>query len=370
MPMIDTELVVTYVAWDTANNAGKTGDTANHTMQIIADGVISAASGTPFEVSATSAPGVCGLTVASTENSGSFMVVAGKSSTSDVSIIPISWSNKDNAAQIEGADATDQIRDAVVDDATRIDASALNTHAAKDPALATVCTEARLAELDAANLPADVDTLLARLTAARAGYLDNLSGGAVALASALATVDTVVDAIKAVTDNLPESGALTTISTDTARLTAERAAVLTDWIDGGRLDLLLDAVKAKTDNLPASPAAVGSEMTLADGAITAAKIAADAITAAKIATDAISADGLAADAANEIADALLDRADAVETSWTVRKVLRIIAAACAGKLSGAATATNTIRDITDSKDRITATVDADGNRTAITLDGA
>jgi len=33
-------------------------------------------------------------------------------------------------------------------------------------ALASVCTEGRLAELDAANLPADVDTLLTRITAA------------------------------------------------------------------------------------------------------------------------------------------------------------------------------------------------------------
>lgn len=38
-----------------------------------------------------------------------------------------------DTTQIEGADATDQIRDAVVDDATRIDASALNTLAGHDP---------------------------------------------------------------------------------------------------------------------------------------------------------------------------------------------------------------------------------------------
>jgi hypothetical protein len=43
-------------------------------------------------------------------------------------------------------------------------------------ALASVCTDARLSELDAANMPADIDTLLARLTATRAGYLDNLVG--------------------------------------------------------------------------------------------------------------------------------------------------------------------------------------------------
>ena len=46
-------------------------------------------------------------------------------------------------------------------------------------ALASVCTEARLAELAAANLPADIDTLLVRLpavlSAARIGYLDNIN---------------------------------------------------------------------------------------------------------------------------------------------------------------------------------------------------
>lgn len=41
-------------------------------------------------------------------------------------------------------------------------------------ALASVCTSGRLAELDAANLPADIDTLLTRLSAARAGYIDEL----------------------------------------------------------------------------------------------------------------------------------------------------------------------------------------------------
>lgn len=49
----------------------------------------------------------------------------------------------------------------------------------------------------------------------------------------------------------------------------------------------IDAIKAKTDNLPASPAAVGSAMTLASGAITAAVIATDAIDADAIATDAV-----------------------------------------------------------------------------------
>jgi hypothetical protein len=55
------------------------------------------------------------------------------------------------------------------------------------PALASVATEGRLAELDAANLPADVDTMLTRLSAARAGYLDEL-----AAANLPADIDTIV----------------------------------------------------------------------------------------------------------------------------------------------------------------------------------
>jgi hypothetical protein len=67
-------------------------------------------------------------------------------------------------------------------------------------------------------------------------------------------LDVLLDAIKAVTDAIPDAGALTTIDTNTARLTAVRAAVLTDWINGGRLDLLLDAIKAVTDALTAAAA--------------------------------------------------------------------------------------------------------------------
>lgn len=56
--------------------------------------------------------------------------------------------------------------------------------------------------------------------------------------------------------------------------------------------------------------------------------------------------------------------------YTIEQALKIILAALAGKLSGAATNTVTVRAADDSKDRITATVDASGNRSAVTLDGA
>jgi hypothetical protein len=69
-----------------------------------------------------------------------------------------------------------------------------------------------------------------------------------------------------------------------------------------------------------------------------------------------------------LAAQILDIED-VETSMSVRNALRLIAAATAGKVSGAAGTTITIRSAyADDKDRIVATVDTAGNRSAITYD--
>lgn len=91
---------------------------------------------------------------------------------------------------------------------------------------------------DAGSL--DVDTLLGRITAN------------VATEAKQDTMDTVVDGIQTDLDNATDGlGAL---------------KALIDTVDG-----VADAIKSKTDNLPASPAAVGSQMALANDAITSAK---------------------------------------------------------------------------------------------------
>lgn len=99
------------------------------------------------------------------------------------------------------------------------------------------------------------------------------------------------------------------------------------------LDTEIAAIKAKTDNLPAAPAAVSDIPT-----------------------------------ANTNADALLDRAAGIETGFTLRQTMRLMASVILGKLSGAGTATEVFRDLPDTKDRVTATVDASGNRTVVTKD--
>jgi hypothetical protein len=158
-------------------------------------------------------------------------------------------------------------------------------------------------------------------------------------------LDTEIAAIKAKTDNLPSDPAdasdivsafstvNSTLATIAAYIDTEVASIL------AAVDTEVAAIKAKTDNLPASPAAVGSAMTLTSGE------------------------------RESIAAAHLDLAAGVETGLTVRQAMRLVAAAAAGKLSGAGTTTVVVRNaVADSKNRITATVDDDGNRSAVSVD--
>lgn len=74
--------------------------------------------------------------------------------------------------------------------------------------------------------------------------------------------------------------------------------------------------------------------------------------------------------ANIVADVpalVFDTASTAE-SYTFRQLLRLFFSSLTGKLSGAATTTISIRDQADTKNRIVATVDSNGNRSAVTLD--
>lgn len=65
-------------------------------------------------------------------------------------------------------------------------------------------------------------------------------------------------------------------------------------------------------------------------------------------------------------DSIID--EVIEGTITLRQATRLLIGVLAGKSSGGGTATLKFRDSGDAKDRVTATVDANGNRTAIALD--
>ena len=69
-----------------------------------------------------------------------------------------------------------------------------------------------------------------------------------------------------------------------------------------------------------------------------------------------------------VADVVLDRTAGVETDWTVRQALRVVLGVLAGPTTGMGTAAAVLKNPADTKNRVSATVDADGNRSAITYD--
>jgi len=161
----------------------------------------------------------------------------------------------------------------------------------------------------------------------------------------------------------------------TSRLAPTVAGRTLDVSSGGEAGLDWANVGSPTSSHTLSgttiSAVTGAVGSIGTGGIGATSFAAGAIDAAAIGTGAIDADSLATSADNEIADALLDRTDAIETGLSVRGALRLIAAEAAGKLSGAESGSTNVlirNPVQDSKTRINATVDADGNRTAITWD--
>lgn len=157
---------------------------------------------------------------------------------------------------------------------------------------------------------------------------------------AVVVVDGVVDDILADTaDMQPKLGtpAGASVSADIAAVKSDTAAVL---VDTGTSGVIVATNNDKTGY------AIGT------GGIAAAAFAAGAVDAAALNADAV--------------DEILDEAIG-DSTITVRQALRVMLAAMAGKVSGAATTTITFRNVADDANRIVATVDADGNRSAVTL---
>jgi len=76
---------ITYTAWDTGTNVPKTGDVAQHTIYVIADGVSAVADNAPAEVIA----GEYSLVLSAAEWAAVSITVCGVSATGNVVIVPV-----------------------------------------------------------------------------------------------------------------------------------------------------------------------------------------------------------------------------------------------------------------------------------------
>ncbi|MBZ9693930.1 hypothetical protein [Mesorhizobium sp. CO1-1-9] len=159
-----------------------------------------------------------------------------------------------------------------------------------------------------------------------------------AVGMAAANLDTQLSGISAKTANLPPdpadasdiAAAFSTVNTNVGTINTN---VLANGTAIGAVQTTANSIKAKTDNLPAAPAAVS-----------------DIPSAATIAT--------------AVHDTVVDG------TATFRQSTRLQNAALLGKASGMTTATAVFRDISDTRNRIVASVDADGNRLGVTLDAS
>lgn len=154
-----------------------------------------------------------------------------------------------------------------------------------------------------------------------------------------------------------------------ANLAAAKAvidAVLVDTAEigtaGAGLTALASAanlalVNDKTTNLPTDPADQSLIIAATDAIMTRLGAPAGASLSADLATKP---------AASVIADAVWD--EVVDGVTTARESMRLQNSALGGESAGLDTSTATFRDLADTKARITATVDAFGNRSVVTRD--
>jgi len=91
MPVIDTAITVSFQVRNAATGAPVTGDAANLTLKIVADGVDAVPTNSPVEV----ALGEYKLVLTAAENSGELMSLIGTSATASTIVIPSRWANLD-----------------------------------------------------------------------------------------------------------------------------------------------------------------------------------------------------------------------------------------------------------------------------------
>lgn len=205
------------------------------------------------------------------------------------------------------------------------------------------------------------------------GQTDNLPS----IETKIDTLDTVADAIKVTTDRLDDTledqGGGTFGFTEAALQEAPtgEGGGGTDWDADERTAIRSILGIPGSGTTPADPS-TGILDTIRDAVATRASQTSvdDVPTNAELAAAIAGGDDavLAAIAALNNVSVASILAATVEGSTTLVHTLRLLNAALGGKASGLATTTAVYRDLADSKNRISATVDADGNRSAVTLD--
>lgn len=333
MPARGQSILVTYYAWDTSANTYKTGDAGNHTLRLNKDGTVAAPTNANAEVDATNLPGLYQVALTSAEATFNIVDLGGKSST--VNIVLIGKTYAFDALPVGG----------FLTSAAQIGVNVITVQGV------AAATSAALGN-------SNVVSLAGAAVAAASGILQTnpIQWLGVAPAPLTGTLllqtaqsGNIAGSVGSVTGNVG-GNVVGSVASVTARVTAN-----TDQIAGGTVNALLSG---RVD------VSVGQVQTNAIGA---AAYVAGALGTTVFASQFLTSALIDTTYPNALADALLDRANAIETGITPRKAWRYEVAAAAGALSGAGTTQVNIWGAGVSTTRITAVTDQSGNRASVTL---
>lgn len=191
--------------------------------------------------------------------------------------------------------------------------------------------------------------------------------GVLAISGTAALVDTVDDRVYVANANTGGWAALpnTACTTNASLLTSGTGTAQISNSSG--LVALQAAQKVDVDTIKTNPVVNAGTITFPTGATLASTTnitSATGITASTVSDKT----GYALTAGEHalLAADILDSAAGIETGKTVRQGLKLILSVCAGKASGLDLGAPVYRDTNDTVNRVTATTDTYGNRTAVT----
>lgn len=352
---------VTLYAVDASTGLPKTGDAANMVFYVSKDDgsvtAIASNSGVPTEIDSTNAKGAYKIALSQAETNADKGLFSGKSSTSNVVVVP-------------AVIYTDPpLYTAFV---TPTGAAVNATQFAGQTITAAAGVTLPSSVASPTNITAGTITTVTNLTnAPTAGDLTATMKTSVTTAATAATptAAAVTGAVGSVTGNVGGNvtGSVGSVAGAVGSVTGNVGGNVT-----GSVGSVVGAVGSVTGNVSGSVGSIATggiaAASFAAGAIDATAIAANAIGASELAADAIGSSQLATTAVNEIRDAIFANAFAAAYgSFTFAQLTELIAAALLAKCSGMGTGTGTFRNLNDSADAIVASIDASGNRTAVTL---
>ena len=275
----NVSMTVTFVAWDTSANTGKIDDQSNIAVKWIKDGTVETLdTNTVSEVDATNCPGVYKVTISTAEANCNIGTLAGKSTTSNIVVLPITiqferlpdaapaangglptvdGSNhingvqdtlSVNVTQIEGSDATDQINAAC--DAA-IETYGLDHLVAASVAGGDIVDNSIVAKLVSKESTADWDDFVNTTDSLQAlrdrGDASWTTGGGGSAPTAAAIADAVWD---------EATSGHTSSGTFGEQVKTDIDAILVDT--GTTLDGKIDTIDGIVDNILVDTAEIGS----------------------------------------------------------------------------------------------------------------